>query len=103
MSTDEPGMVAKASKPQFHLVEFEFVRHMAAVLSKPIIEGKYTSFGWQRLDSAKVKEMYFDSLMRHVAAAQEGEYLDESGEPHWAAVAVNAMILWWHQRKEQKT
>lgn len=102
-AAQEPGMKAKEGKPRAHLVNFTFVMHMAKVLTKPVLEGKYSEFAWQQLDSAQVRMKYFSSLMRHATAAhEEGEYLDECGEPHWASVAVNAMILWWHQRKEQR-
>lgn len=53
---------------------------------------KYQPRGWQDVEAKR----YVDALYRHLSAVHGGEKLDkESGLPHLAHVAVNAMFLLW--------
>lgn len=53
---------------------------------------KYTRNGWQTVPDAERR--YTDALYRHMNAIHSGELTDpESGLPHMAHVACNAMFL----------
>lgn len=53
---------------------------------------KYGDNNWQLVENGAKR--YNDALIRHTAAIQKGETLDpESGLPHLAHVAVNALFL----------
>jgi hypothetical protein len=58
---------------------------------------KYAPDGWKTVPDARAR--YHESLLRHIAAIQEGEVLDSgpkgSGLPHLAHVACNALYLLW--------
>lgn len=53
---------------------------------------KYADDGWKSLP--KGQQRYTGAMLRHLTAIQEGETLDpESGLPHIAHVACNAVFL----------
>lgn len=53
---------------------------------------KHSWFGWLTVEDADT--VYRDALLRHMTAIAEGEVTDrDSGQPHVAHVASNAMIL----------
>lgn len=87
--TPDPRTEAKAAKPQPQLTPFGFVMAMGDVFAEGLTDGR-KPHGWQALDSAQVAHDYRGALLRHYA---KGE---------WAAVAVNACILWWHERKAKQ-
>jgi len=56
---------------------------------------KYERDNWQQNATAKPHE-YISALYRHVAAYRKGQVIDDdSGLPHLAHAATNAMILMW--------
>lgn len=53
---------------------------------------KYSAHSWQQVEGGK--ERYRDALYRHLNAFESGEINDhESGLPHLAHVATNALFL----------
>lgn len=82
----DPRTAAKTTKRQPQLTPFEFVMAMGDVFEEGLTDGR-KPHGWQALDSAEVAHDYRGALLRHYHAGE------------WAAVAVNACILWWHERK----
>ena len=62
--------------------------------------GKYGARSWQSLDEPR--ERYSGALMRHAVAVMDGEWSDEeSGLPHWAHVACNALFLLWFGDRDE--
>lgn len=95
------GNEAKRGKVRFSLIDFEFVALMAEQFRLGLHSGR-RPHDWQKINYAVARDVYFDALMRHVEAARRnaGSLDDDSGVPHWAAVAVNALMLWWHERRQ---
>lgn len=53
---------------------------------------KYSPNGWQTVPDGE--QRYFSAMMRHIAAYQSGEAIDQdSGLPHIAHVCCNAIFL----------
>lgn len=71
-------------KVRLELVDFGFLIEMAKVMQEGIRDGRKPG-DWQKPDQADKR----GSLLRHYARGE------------WAAVAVNAMILWWHERNKK--
>lgn len=77
-----------SGKPRLSLVPPDWIQAVGRVLDKGL--KKYRRDNWR--DGAPPTE-YMDSLMRHYCAFMRGEDLDgESGEPHLAHIAVNALM-----------
>lgn len=87
--TPDPRTEAKAAKSQPQLTPFGFVMAMGDVFAEGLTGGRKPHC-WQSLDSEQVAHDYRGALLRHYAAGE------------WAAVAVNACILWWHERKAKQ-
>lgn len=59
---------------------------------------KYGSNNWQNLEDFESR--YYAALERHIQAWRMGENVDpESGHPHLAHVACNAVFLLWKELK----
>lgn len=72
-------------KIRLELVPFNFIIEMAVVMQAGNNTGSRTADDWKELDTEAI-ERKRGSLLRHYA----------NGE--WAAVAVNAAMLWWHDQ-----
>lgn len=60
---------------------------------------KYSAHGWRHLPDAK--ERYLEALTRHMVEIHKGNIIDpESGLPHLAHVACNAVFLLYFYREE---
>ena len=77
------------SKPQPQLVPMSFIFAMGAIAADGIRNGRKRD-DWKTLNSEQVAFDRRGSLLRHY----------EAGE--WPAVAFNALILWWHERKSRE-
>lgn len=74
------------TKTQMSLVPLAFVAAMAEVLAKGI-KGERRRDDWKYLSfDPETTYSYEDALLRHLSNRD------------FVAVAVNAMILWWHSR-----
>jgi hypothetical protein len=63
---------------------------------------KYAPDGWKGVPDARAR--YADALLRHFSAWLDGERADpESGLPHAAHVATNALFLLWFELGEGRT
>ncbi len=91
VSTDT---AAKAGKTPFDLVDFDFVGAMSRQLDSGLRKAGRVPNDWRQLDPGEYLPEYRSALLRHlaVAKAQLGAVDPESGEAHYVAVAVNAMI-----------
>ena len=77
-------------KVRWDLLPFEALGMVAIVLTYGA--AKYEEDGWRSVPDARRR--YFAALHRHLAAWWLGEALDaESGLPHLAHVATNALFL----------
>lgn len=86
-------------KPRMSLVPFKQIEKIAKVLT--FGASKYKDNSWQTLDNAE--DRYFSATMRHLAAYQQGEELDEeSGMSHLAHAATNLIFLLYFEDKITK-
>jgi hypothetical protein len=77
-------------KARMELLPLNAIQEVAAVMT--FGANKYADDGWKTLPNAEGR--YTGALLRHMVAIQSGEELDpESGLPHIAHVACNAMFL----------
>ncbi len=96
-----PGKPTKhdSGKTRYSLLATGFVREMAELLTREATTPGHTDNGWQEVPEAH--QRYYDALNRHLEAWWSGERNDAaSGAHHLVAVAVNAMILWWHDNND---
>lgn len=85
------------SKTRWDLVPLVAVEQVAKVLTFGAV--KYEANSWQRLENAESR--YQAALLRHLTLWQDGEAIDqESGLPHLAHVACNAIFLLWFEIKK---
>jgi hypothetical protein len=87
--TDGGGLRNDAGKLRLDLLPNDALRSVAEVLTHGI--KKYAERNWERgMQWSKV----YGPLLRHLNAWAEGEVIDrESGQPHMAHVACNALFL----------
>src|SRR5262245_9585149 len=85
----------KFAKTRWHLVPMQQVEEIGKVFTDGA--AKYGDDNWKTLDRA----IYEDALFRHVVRYLSGERIDkDSGSPHTAHIATNAMILGWFDEEE---
>lgn len=87
----QPFMKFDGDKVRYDLVPPKALKYVAEVLTYGA--RKYKPGNWR---SVREEELfrYVGAMMRHTEAYRSGEWLDpETGLPHLAAVAVNAMFL----------
>jgi len=86
------GQKHDQGKLRYDLIEPAFLRDLAAVLTMGA--EKYEEDGWKHVPN--LERRYAAALMRHFEAIRSGQEVDEeSGLPHIAHVACNAMFLHW--------
>lgn len=86
---NQGGMKFDAGKPRMSLLPFDALLMVAMVLT--FGAKKYAAHSWRTVPNAL--ERYSDALLRHWERMQAGEWLDpESGLPHWAHIACNALF-----------
>lgn len=87
------AQIAKLGKARIDLVDLPFVESMARVLEAGLRKAGRVPDGWKALDPATRLHEYRAALLRHAVATDSPHAVEpESGESHYAAVAVNAMI-----------
>ncbi len=82
-------------KTRFDLLPPDVLEEIAKVFQDGAV--KYTEYGWKGVVSTPEGFInYLSSAYRHLVAMHGGEWVDgESGQPHAAHLAANAMILCW--------
>ena len=89
----DASRAAKNGKTPFELVDLQFIASMARQLGAGLDKAGRVADGWRTLDPADWLLAYRAAMLRHVVACDTPHAVDrETGEPHYAAVAVNAMI-----------
>ena len=84
-------------KTEFDLLEPRFIEAMAQVMTKGA--AKYKPYNWQYVP--QFHQRYLAALYRHLIAYHKGEVIDrESGLPHMAHIACNAMFLFWSDLRD---
>lgn len=84
-------------KPDWALLPLDAVGVVVRVLSHGA--AKYGRYNWQQL--ADAEERYTAALLRHLEAWRGGERLDpDSGLPHVAHMACNAIFLVWFSMRK---
>lgn len=91
-----PGRKFDAGKPRWSLLPMDAVELVIRVLEHGA--RLHAEENWKKVDGAEVR--YRDAIFRHAAKIQLGEALDaDSGLPHAAHIACNALFLtWFHIR-----
>lgn len=107
--SDRPAKAVKAdSKPakrhkrRWGLVRLAWIRPMVDVMQDAVERVGYAPHSWQHCPPDEVREKYGDALLRHVDDWQDGLRLDrESRLRVLGHVMANAMILLWHELREE--
>ncbi len=90
------GIKHDSGKPQWHLLPYDALSYVVKVMT--FGADKYGPGNWRQLEAPE--DRYFSALMRHLAAWQLGERFDpETGLPHLAHAATNALFLLWFDLK----
>lgn len=91
MSNEIKGAIKyDTGKARMELLPLDALEQVAAVMT--FGANKYADNGWKSLPDADGR--YTGALLRHLTAIQSGEVNDpESGLPHIAHVACNAIFL----------
>lgn len=80
------------AKTRYDLLPAECLDAVAKILT--FGAEKYGANNWQNLEDFESR--YYAALERHIQAWRMGENIDpESGQPHLAHVACNAVFLLW--------
>ena len=88
----DASRAAKSGKTPFELVDLQFVGAMARQLGTGLVKAGRVADGWRDLDPATYLPLYRAALLRHVVGAEQSDVDPETGESHYAGIAVNAMI-----------
>lgn len=92
------------TKTPFHLIPLDFVAAMARRMQKGTI-GNRKPFDWQMLtwrldiEGGRNYQQYFSAIMRHLQKADDLDRPKDERCEHWIAIACNAMIAWFNERK----
>lgn len=103
---DTPGADSKPEKDhkrRWDLVPLPLIAGLADVMAHGVSRAKgYAPFSWQHCPPERVVPKYGASAMRHLEAIQRGEHVDrDSGLLHAFHLMACAMIIAWHQSKEE--
>jgi hypothetical protein len=84
------------AKVRVNLIDPNFLYEIGAILT--FGAAQYGEYNWRSVS----EDRYYAALYRHLLAMQRGETMDS--EPpkmsHAAAIACNAMFLWYSQQKQ---
>jgi hypothetical protein len=98
---DSPdAMRFNAGKPKWHLLPLWLLEPVVEVLEYGA--KKYAPYNWMKGGDVSTP---LDSMTRHCVSLQCGEWVDsESGLPHAAHIAVNALqILCWYKERKARS
>ena len=98
--THTPGVKHDAGKPRVGLMMAHFYNAIVAVAGADTYgANKYTDHGWLEVPGGR--DRYLDALLRHLLASNREELDPESGRPHLAHAAWNALaVLELHLRSK---
>lgn len=85
------GVKYDKGKLRYDLIPAECLEQLAKIFT--FGAEKYGEHNWKSLQDAQNR--YYAAMERHQQSKRMGEFYDESGLPHSAHVAVNAMFLLW--------
>lgn len=89
-----PKAAVKHDKPRMSLLPWSALVSVAQVLT--FGAKKYADDSWKAPPFKQAD--YFDAMARHMARINDGEPTDpESGLPHAAHVACNALMFLWYE------
>ena len=92
------GTKFDSGKPDWSLLPLDAVEGVVKVMT--FGAKKYAPNNWKLI---KDPERYRAALLRHMTAQQRGERIDsDSGLPHSAHIACNAIFLAWFEIKGKK-
>ncbi len=92
-----PGIKHDSQKLRWELLPWSEIEDMVRSLTFGAV--KYEDDNWKKVEPAFKR--YTGAMMRHIMTHLKGETFDkESGVPHLAVAAVNALFLLWHHKKE---
>lgn len=90
------GIKFDSNKPRFSLIDVNFLNDIIDVLE--FGAKTYGDFNWQHVEPRRFE----DALYRHYSKRLSGEIIDpDTGKPHTAHIAANAMFLAWFDRKKK--
>ena len=85
----EKALRYNEEKPKYSLLDLNSMKHGVQVLE--FGANKYSRNNWKK--GMPITQI-LDSMLRHIAAIQSGEWLDpESGLPHIGHIQCNALFL----------
>lgn len=90
------GVKYDEGKPDYSLMPSRELEQIVKIMTHG--RDKYGRNNWKgELENDRL----YAALMRHLETDRQGEYLDkETGEPHLAHVACNAIFLLWYRNNE---
>jgi len=92
----KPGTKYDSQKLRWELLPWSEIEDMVRSLTFGAV--KYEEDNWKKV---KPTSRYIGAMMRHIVSHEKGETIDkESGVPHLAVVAVDALFALWHHKKE---
>jgi len=94
MVPDAPNMKQDVGKPDLAALPLDALTIVARVFQHG--NGKYGLDNWLSQDVATLRR-YAAACLRHLAARQRGEILDESGLPHLAHAVASLLIALHHE------
>lgn len=84
------------AKVRVNLIDPDFLYEVGAILT--FGAAKYGNYNWRGVS----EDRYYAALYRHLLAMQRGETMDSElpKMSHAAAIACNAMFLWYSQQEQ---
>jgi hypothetical protein len=83
-------------KTRWHLLNFAFLEQIVERLEDGIKDGRKANDWQDRQPGPETEDGYFDACLRHLIAARYESDNAPNAREHLAAVAANAMIMWYH-------
>ena len=94
----EQNMKLKLTKTKWHLLDTEFIKDIAEVLT--FGANKYSEDNWKNIDDAY--NVYYDALMRHITEWKLNGALDEDdNKSHLVHAACNLMFLYYFDKETE--
>jgi hypothetical protein len=87
-----PGTKDDGHKPRWHLLPYDALEQVVRVMERGA--EKYGEDNWKRVPNKQ--DRYWDAMMRHMTAYNNGQELDpEFGTHHMAHAACCALFVLW--------